>query len=319
MKIVVLDGYTLNPGDLSWDNLQSLGDCTIYDRTPAELTVERAGGAEIVLTNKTVLDRPILKQLSSLQYIGVLATGYDVVDVRAAAENDVIVTNVPAYSTESVAQMTFAHLLNLTQRVAHHDDTVAEGRWSACEDFCYWDVPLLELQNRTLGIIGLGRIGRAVARIANGFGMKVIAYNRSEARDLAVEVEMVDEVDNLFPRVDVLSLHCPLTDDNRGLIDAERLARMKSSAFLINTARGGLVEEEALADALNNGEIAGAGVDVLSAEPPAGDNPLIDADNCFVTPHIAWATRDARQRLMTTATNNVAAFLQGESQNRVNL
>ncbi|MFW6456956.1 MAG: D-2-hydroxyacid dehydrogenase [Planctomycetota bacterium] len=318
MKIVVLDGYTLNPGDLSWDDLKSLGDCTIYDRTPARLTVKRAQEAEVVLTNKTLLDRPVLEELNVLRYIGVLATGYNVVDIDAATEEGVVVTNVPAYSTESVAQMTFAHILNLTQQVGHHNDTVREGRWTECDDFCYWDTPLVELQNRTLGIIGLGRIGRAVARIAHGFGMRILAYNPSEPQNLTVNVEMVDDIDELLPQVDVLTLHCPLTDENEGMIDGERLSRMKSTAFFINTARGPLVVEEALARALEKGTIAGAGLDVLSCEPPSADNPLLDVDKCYITPHIAWATREARGRLMKTATANVAAFLRGDAQNKIN-
>lgn len=318
MKIVVLDAYTANPGDLSWDRLRSLGRCDIYDRTPAELTVHRARDADIVLTNKTVLNRPVLEQLPSLQYVGVLATGYDVVDLETASANEITVTNVPAYSTESVAQMTFAHLLNLTQRVSDHNCTVQKGRWAECKDFCYWDAPLLELQEKILGIVGLGRIGRAVARIGTGFGMQVLAYNPSQPRDCEVEVELVDDMDDLFPLVDVLTLHCPLTDDSAGMIDEARLSAMKASAFLINTARGGLIDEHALATELNGGGIAGAGLDVLSSEPPSPDNPLIGVDNCFITPHIAWATRDARQRLINQATDNVVAYLGGDPENQIN-
>lgn len=318
MKIVVLDGYTLNPGDLDWGGLEALGECEVHDRTPAEWTVPRARGAGVVLTNKTLLDRSVLEQLPELRYVGVLATGYNVVDLPAASERGVVVTNVPAYSTESVAQMTFAHLLNLAQRVAHHDATVRAGRWTASEDFCYWETPLIELCNRTLGIVGLGTIGRAVARIARAFGMGVLACNRSAPRQIPDGVTMVDTLDELLPAVDVLSLHCPLTDDNRAMINAERLERMKSSALLINTARGALIDEQALADALNCGVIAGAGLDVLSEEPPAGNSPLIGATNCFITPHISWATREARERLMATAVDNVAAFLRGEPKNQVN-
>lgn len=317
MKIVVLDGYTLNPNDLSWAALEALGGCTIHDRTAPELTVERARDAEIVLTNKTVLDRAVLEQLPVLQYIGVLATGYNVVDVAAAHERGVVVTNVPTYGTESVAQMVFAHLLNLTQHVAHHSQTVREGRWSDCVDFCYWDTPLIELQSLILGIIGLGRIGRAVAGIADAFGMCVLAYHTSAPDTADLNVEMVDNVDQLFSRADAITLHCPLTDENRELVNAERLAQMKPTAFLINTSRGPLVDERALADALNRDALAGAGIDVLAVEPPRRDNPLLTAKNCFITPHIAWATRAARSRLLDTAVENAASFLKGAPKNHV--
>ena len=317
MRIVVLDGYTLNQGDLCWARLEALGDCRIFDRTPAEQTVERAVGAEIVLTNKTVLDRAVLMRLDTLQYIGVLATGYNVVDLDAAGERGIVVTNVPAYGTPAVAQMVFAHILNLTQQVAHHAQTVRGGKWTRCEDFCYWDTPLIELQGLTLGIIGLGRIGRAVAVLAKAFGMRVMAYDPMAPPDVDPDVQRVDVMDDLFSGADILTLHCPLTDENRHLVSAERIARMKPTAFLINTARGSLVDEEALADALNRQAIAGAGLDVLSAEPPAADYPLLAAKNCFITPHIAWATRAARQRLLNTAVDNVRAFLAAAPQNQV--
>ena len=317
MKIVVLDGYTLNPGDLSWGRLETLGECTVYDRTAPEDVVERAGEAEIVLTNKTILSADVIRRLTRLRYIGVLATGYNVVDVEAAGERGIPVTNVPSYGTRSVAQMVFAHLLNLTQHVAHHAGTVREGRWAACPDFCYWDMPLFEIAGLTLGIVGFGRIGRAVAGLARAFGMKVIVY------DVIVPAEMPDgcrmaELEEVFRDADVLSLHCPLTPRTEKLVNAERLALMKPTAFLINTSRGPLIDEPALAKALNAGRLAGAGLDVLSAEPPAADNPLLTAKNCYITPHIAWATRSARQRLLSIAIDNVAAFVAGKPQNVVN-
>jgi glycerate dehydrogenase len=315
MKIVVLDGYTLNPGDLSWERLQALGACTIYDRTPSALTVERARDADVVFTNKTVLDCAVLAQLPSLRYIGVLATGYNVVDTAAASGRGIVVTNVPAYGTEAVAQMVFAHLLNLAQHVAHHAQTVRDGRWSESEDFCYWDTPLVELRGLTMGLIGLGRIGQAVARIAGAFGMRVIGCDPA-----AGDVDGVGRcrtVDEVVSQADVVSLHCPLTDDTRHIINAERLALMKPTAFLVNTSRGPLVDGPALVAALEKGTIAGAGLDVLATEPPPADEPLLTARNCAITPHIAWATRAARSRLLHAAVDNLAAFLDGSPVNRV--
>ena len=317
MKIVVLDGYTLNPGDLSWRQLERLGDCTIHDRTAPDQTVVRADGAQILLTNKTVLSGEVLDHLSGCRYIGVLATGYNVVDIGAAAKKQIVVTNVPAYSTRSVAQMVFAHILNLTQHAAHHGRTVKEGKWSVSPDFCYWDYPLVELDGKTMGIIGLGRIGRAVAELARAFGMNVIGYDKyadPSAADLCTPVEL----DEVFRRGDVVSLHCPLSPETEKLVNAERLKLMKPAAYLINTSRGPIVDERALADALNNGQIAGAGLDVLELEPPAGDNPLPAAKNCCITPHIAWATREARARLMKIVADNVKAFLAGDPHNVVN-
>ncbi|UCC22806.1 MAG: D-2-hydroxyacid dehydrogenase [Planctomycetota bacterium] len=317
MKIVVLDGYTLNPGDLSWKELEELGSCSVYDRTASELTVERAKGAEIVLTNKTVLSAEVIEQLEKLRYIGVLATGYNVVDVEAARKQGVVVTNVPAYGTESVAQMVFAHLLNLTQHVGHHAESVREGRWSECPDFCYWERPLIELEGLTMGIVGLGIIGKAVARLARAFGMKVIGYDVVRPADLAEGCRLVG-LEDVFRLGDVVSLHCPLTGETERLVNKERLGLMKRTAFLINTSRGPLVDEEALAEALNEGEIAGAGLDVAGTEPPSGDNPLLKAKNCYITPHIAWATRAARERLYRAAVENVAAFIAGRARNVVN-
>jgi glycerate dehydrogenase len=315
MKIVVLDGYTLNPGDLSWDELKALGECEVFDRTPPDRTVARAKDAEIALTNKTVLDGKVLGQLPKLRYAGVLATGYNVVDVQAARERKIVVTNVPAYSTSSVAQMVFAHLLELTHHVGHHAQSVREGRWTASADFAYWDFPLIELSGLTMGIVGYGRIGRETAAVARAFGMKVLAAGRAPKPE-AGEVEFVP-LDELFRRSDVISLHCPLTPETKGLVNAQRLALMKPTAFLINTSRGPVVDEPALADALNSGRIAGAGLDVLSVEPPPADNPLLKAKNCHISPHFAWATRAARERLMKVAVENVRQFLAGRSQNVV--
>jgi glycerate dehydrogenase len=316
-QIVVLDGYTLNPGDLSWDGLEALGLCTVYDRTAGEDTVARAGDAEIVITNKTVLSSDVIDRLANLKYIGVLATGYNVVDIEAARSRGILVANVPAYSTRSVAQMAFAHLLNLALRVGHHAQTVSSGKWSSHPDFCYWDTPLIELAGLTMGIIGFGRIGRAAAEVALALGMKVIAYDVAAPADVPRGCRLVG-LDDVFRESDVLSLHCPLTSENKGIVNEQRLAMMKTSAFLINTSRGPLVDEQALAQALNNEQIAGAGLDVLTSEPPDKDNPLLSAKNCFITPHISWATRAARARLLKVAVENVAAFLEGKPQNIVN-
>ncbi len=316
MRIVVLDSHTLNPGDLDWDALQVLGSCDIYDRTPPAQVVSRAQGAQLVLTNKTVLSRESIEKLPQLRYIGVLATGYNVVDVEAARRRGICVTNVPAYGTPSVAQMVFAHVLNLTQHVAEHAQSVRAGDWSRSEDFCYWNFPLVELAGLTMGIVGFGRIGRQTARLARAFGMKVICHDVSPAPVPPSEVQPVD-LDTLFRDSDVVSLHCPLTQANRGFVNKQRLEMMKPGAFLINTSRGPLVDELALAEALNAGRIAGAGLDVLCEEPPRADNPLLSAKNCYITPHIAWATRSARQRLMESAISNVRAFLKGDPQNVV--
>ena len=320
-KIVVLDGYTLNPGDLTWKGMESLGKCTVYNRTPPEEVVPRAQDSEIVLTNKTVLSSGVINQLPKLRYIGVLATGYNVVDTETAHTRSIPVTNVPAYGTQSVAQMVFAHLLNLAQHVAHHAETVKCGRWTSNPDFCYWDMPLIELAGLTMGIIGFGRIGRVVANLAMAFGMKVIAYDIVTPSKMPGgfpgECQFV-KMDDIFRISDVISLHCPLTPQTKNIINKERLERMKKTAFLINTSRGPLVDEQALAQALNNERIGGAGLDVLSGEPPEKNNPLLKAKNCFITPHIAWATRAARERLLKIAVDNVASFLEGTPQNVVN-
>lgn len=317
MNIVVLDGYTLNPGDLSWEGLEKLGPCKIYARTPNEQIIERAKDAEIVLTNKTVLNRERIAALPKLKYIGVLATGYNVVDIEAARERKIPVTNIPTYGTPAVAQAVFALLLELCNHAGHHAQTVRDGRWTKSADFCYWDYPLVELHGLTMGIIGYGRIGQATAAVARAFGMKVIAHDIYAKPEQHQDTEFV-ELAQIFKRSDVISLHCPLTAENKGMVNTERLAMMKPSAFLINTSRGPLVSEQALADALNSGKIAGAGLDVLAVEPPAADNPLLKAKNCFITPHIAWATHSARARLMKTAVENVQAFIAGKPQNVVN-
>jgi glycerate dehydrogenase len=316
VRIVVLDGYTLNPGDLSWAPLERLGACTVHDRTAASETVARAQGAQIVLTNKVVLDRAVLAQLPALRYVGVLATGHNIVDTAAAAERGVVVANVPGYGTASVAQLAFALLLELCQRVGDHSAAARAGRWTACADFSFTLAPLVELEGLTLGLVGCGSIGRAVARIAQGFGMRVLATTRS-GRVSGVDGVRVVDLETLLRESDVVSLHCPLTAENRELINRERLALMKASAFLINTARGGLVNERDVAEALDAGRLAGAGVDVLSSEPPKPDNPLLRARHCVVTPHLAWATRAARERLLREVVANVAAFLAGTPRNVV--
>lgn len=316
MRLAILDAYTANPGDLSWSGLEALAEGVFYDRSAASEVLHRAQDCEVLLTNKTVLNGETIRALPKLKYIGVLATGYNVVDMTAAKERGIVVTNVPGYSTPSVAQTVFALLLELTQRTGHHAQTVREGRWSQSKDFCYWDTPLEELDGLTLGIFGYGAIGERVARIGLALGMKVIAYRRQWRDAAPAGVEAVHR-SAIFERSDVISLHSPLTDDTREMINVRTIAEMKHSAFLINTARGPLVCENDLAEALNNGRIAGAGLDVLSVEPPPPDNPLISAKNCIVTPHIAWATQASRARLIETATANVAAFLAGKPQNVV--
>jgi glycerate dehydrogenase len=316
-RIVVLDGRTLNPGDIGWDPLERLGTCVIHDRTPPERVVERGAGAEILLTNKTPVTAPDIEALPSLAYIGVLATGFNIVDVDAARRRKIPVTNVPAYGTMAVTQLVFAHLFNLTHRIGHHTGAVAAGRWSSSPDFCFWDLPLLEVDGLTMGIIGWGRIGEAVGRAARAFGMKVIAYDpgRAGSNDAGVERVALDE---LFASSDVVSLHCPLTEHTRGLVSAARLSSMKRTAYLINTSRGPVIDETALENALRAGTIAGAGLDVLSVEPPPAIHPLLGAPNCFITPHIAWATTAARRRLMEGVALNIRAFLAGRPVNVVN-
>ena len=317
MNIVVLDGHTLNPGDLSWDELKALGLCEIHARTPPGEVLARAANAEIILTNKTVLGRQHLQSLQPLKYIGVLATGTNVVDLAAARERGIAVTNVPAYATASVAQLTFALMLELTLHAGHHSLSVHRGDWTRSPDFCYWERPLVEIAGRTLGLVGFGSIGRAVARIALACGMNVLVNVRRPPTETTAGVRFVD-LETVFRESDVLSLHCPLTAETRHLVNAERLDWMKPGAFLINTGRGPLVDEPALAEALNSGRIAGAGLDVLSVEPPTAENPLLHARNCIITPHLGWATLAARTRLLRVAVENVRAFLSGKPQNVVN-
>ena len=318
MNIVVLDGYTLNPGDLSWDGLKQIGDVTIYDRTPTDQIVERAAGAEIVFTNKTPLNKEVIYQLSTLKYIGVLATGYNVVDTEAAKENGIIVTNIPGYGTDSVAQMVFALLLELCHHVQSHSELVRQGKWAQSVDFCYWDYPLVELAGKTMGIIGFGNIGRKVADIATAFGMHIIANDKQQTDQSSRKNFKWADVNQLLEEADVVSIHCPLFPETKGLINRESLKLMKKTAFLLNTARGPVIVDEDLAEALNNRTIAGAGIDVLSVEPPSNDNPLFAAKNCIITPHIAWATKEARTRLMDIAVNNLLSFLNGSPVNIVN-
>ena len=317
MNIVILDGYAANPGDLSWDELKTLGECTIYECTPREKIMERAEHAEIILTNKTPIDAEAMDVLLNLKYIGVLATGYNIVDVQAAKERGIVVTNIPAYSTDSVAQMVFAHLLNICQQVQHHSEEVRKGRWSQSPDFCFWDTPLIELAGKRIGLVGLGHTGMRTARLAIAFGMEVCAYTSKTSLQLPPEIKKM-ELDELFAQCDVVSLHCPLTPETRGMVDARRLALMKPTAILINTGRGPLVNEQDLADALNAGRIYAAGLDVLGEEPPSPNNALLSAKNCYITPHIAWASEAARERLMRIALDNVKAFIEGKPMNVVN-
>jgi glycerate dehydrogenase len=318
MKIVVLDGNTLNPGDLSWKRLFKLGEVVLHDRTPADKIIERSLGAEVLITNKTPFSESTINSLPDLKYIGVLATGYNVVDTEAAKRRNIIVTNVPAYSTISVAQLTFALLLELCHHMQRQSDSVMQGKWAKSPDFSYSDFPLIELSGKTFGIIGFGNIGKKVADIATVFGMNIIAASRHQTDQSERKNFRWAEVNEVLEKADVVSIHCPLTPETKGLINAESLKKMKRSAFLINTSRGPVVIEEDLADALNNGIIAGAGIDVLSIEPPSKDNPLFKAKNCLITPHIAWATKEARVRLMDIAVNNVEAFINGKPVNVVN-
>ncbi|WP_276962267.1 D-2-hydroxyacid dehydrogenase [Bacteroides graminisolvens] len=316
MKIVVLDGYGLNPGDLSWDAVSQLGELTVYNRTSSEEVIERSAGAEAILTNKTVITAEIMEALPDLKYIGVLATGYNVVNIDAAREKGIVVTNIPAYSTPSVAQMVFAHILNIAQQVQHHSEEVRKGRWTNNADFCFWDTPLIELREKKIGLVGLGHTGFNTARIAIGFGMQVTAYTSKSSLQLPPEIKK-RTLDELFSECDIVSLHCPLTDETKELVNAERLRLMKPTAILINTGRGPLVNEQDLADALNAGKLYAAGLDVLSSEPPKADNPLLTARNCYITPHIAWASLEARTRLMDILVENIKAFQAGKPVNNV--
>lgn len=316
MMIVILDGYTANPGDLSWKGLEALGEVTVYDRTKPEETVARAANADIVLTNKVVINREVIAQLPQLRYIGVLATGYNVVDIEAAHERGIIVTNVPAYSTESVAQMVFAHLLTVTNRTEHYAILNRNGRWSTNPDFCYWDTEMTELAGKTFGIVGLGNIGSRVAQIALAFGMKVKALTSKNADALPTGIEKAS-LEDLLATSDVVSLHCPLTEKTRQMINGETLRLMKSTAILINTGRGPLVDDQAIAEALEEKRLTAFCADVLTEEPPKADHPLLKQPNAFITPHIAWATKEARGRLIQVATDNVRSFLSGRAINMV--
>ena len=317
MTIVVLDGYGANPGDLSWERLYELGEVSIYDRTAPDEIVERAKGAEAIFTNKVIIDKQVMQQLPRLRYIGVLATGYNVVDMDEASRRGITVTNIPAYSTFSVAQMTFAHILNITNRIGRYARHNKNGRWCSSVDFCYWDTPLHELAGKTMGIVGLGNIGMHVAKIAQDFGMDVFALTSKNSSDLPEGIRKTT-LEGLLAVSDILSLHCPLTDDTFEMINKQTLAKMKQGSILINTGRGPLVNEQDVADALYSGHLAGYGADVLTKEPPAEDCPLLKAPNAFITPHIAWATVEARERLMNTAFENLADFINGTPQNVVN-
>lgn len=317
MKIVVLDGYAVNPGDLSWEALKEIGQLTVYDRTAPEDILKNIGDAEIVITNKVVFDAELILKLKSVKYIGVFATGYNTIDVATAARRGIVVTNIPAYSTDSVAQMTFAHILNITNRVDHYARENRVGRWSRCNDFCYTDTPLFELSGKTLGLIGLGNIGTKVARIALEFGMHVSAFTSKSIAELPNHIQKMT-MSGLLATSDILSIHCPLTDTTRNLINATSLSKMRPGAILINTSRGPIVNEHDVADALRCGRLAAYGADVMSVEPPAADNPLLGLPNAFITPHIAWATREARLRLVDIAVANVKAFVSGSPLNVVN-
>lgn len=318
MKITILDGYTLNPGDLSWEGFHQLGEVALYDRTPAELILERSKDADILITNKTPLSEELISQLPKLKYIGVLATGYNVVDIEAARKRKIPVTNIPTYGTISVAQMVFALILELCHHVQEHNVAVHNGDWTNCQDFCFWNFPLVELEGKTLGIIGFGRIGQQTADIAQAFGMNVIAYDHHQSDQSLRKGFRWVELSQLLAESDIVSLHCPLFPETQGIINKENLSKMKQSAFVINTSRGPLIVDEDLAAALNDGVIAGAGLDVLSVEPPKADNPLLTAKNCIITPHISWATKEARARLMDIAVENLQKFLEGNPIHVVN-
>ncbi len=320
MKIVVLDGYTENPGDLSWDGLGALGELTVYDRTSLtdeQEIISRIGDAEIVYTNKTPITKTVLDACPNMQFISVLATGYNVVDCAAARDRNIPVTNVPAYGTAAVGQFTIALLLEICHHVAHHSEAVHAGRWETANDFCFWDYPLIELAGKAMGIIGFGRIGQQTARIAKAMGMEILAYSRTET-DAGREIGTYVDLDTLLARSDVISLHCPLFPETKGMINRETIAKMKDGVILLNSSRGPLIVEQDLADALNCGKVYAAGLDVVSMEPIRGDNPLLTAKNCLITPHIAWAPRESRQRIMDCAEANLKAFLAGIPVNVVN-
>lgn len=324
MKIVVLDGYTLNPGDITWEGLEKLGEVTVYDRTAytlegIDLIVERAKDAEAVFINKTPLSREVLDKLPNLRFIGVLATGYNIVDVAAASEKGITVTNIPTYGTDSVGQMAIALLLEMCHHVGAHGDSVMRGEWANNVDWCYWNYPLIELSGKTMGIIGYGRIGQSTGRIAQALGMKVLAFDSYQNKDLVSETMEYIDLDALFEKSDVIVLHCPLFESTKGIINKNTIAKMKDGVMIVNNSRGPLVIEEDLAEALNSGKVAGAALDVVSSEPIKADNPLLKAKNCIITPHISWAPKESRQRLMDIAVDNLEKFLAGAPVNIVNL
>ena len=317
MKIVNLDGYATNPGDLSWDNFRQYGDYTVYDRTAPSQIIERAKDADILFINKCVITAEMLEQMPKLKYVGLQSTGYNVIDCAAARKRGITISNIPAYSTNAVAQLVFAFILQITNKVTLHSDAVHQNEWCECPDFCFWKAPLSELDGKTIGIIGFGSIGKRVTKIAKAFGMKVMAYTPHPAPEAYPDVVFC-ELDTLLSSSDIVTCHCPLTPDTTGIINREALSKMKASAILINTSRGPVVDEQALADALNNGTIAAAGLDVLSTEPPKESNPLLTAKNCYITPHIAWAGYETRARLLRILEENLKAFLDGKPQNVVN-
>jgi len=318
MKIVVLDGYTLNPGDLSWEGLKEFGDTVIYDRTPANMTLERIGNAEIVITNKTVIDRAVLESCPAICYVGVLATGYNVVDVEAARKRGIAVTNIPTYGTSAVGQFAIALLLEICHHIGLHGQSVGAGEWTKSPDFCYWKRPLIELDGKTMGIIGFGHIGRKTGLIAQALGMRILAGGSRRIEALESETVKYVEMDELFNKSDVISLHCPLYEKTKGIINRDSIAKMKDGVIIINTSRGGLIVEEDLAEALNSGKVYAAGLDVVSIEPVRADNPLLTANNCIITPHIAWAPVETRARLLNIAVDNLRSFLARAPVNVVN-
>ena len=320
MKIVVLDGYTLNPGDLSWDDIRQFGDLKVYDRTEfdSKEILKNIGDAEIIFTNKTPLSKSVLNQVPHLKYIGVLATGFNNIDIETAKSHGITVTNVPTYGTQAVAQFTMALLLELCHHVGAHSDAVKQGEWTASPDFCFWNSPLIELDGKTLGIIGFGKIGQATAQMAQAFGLNILAYNRSKNPDLESETCKYVALDELFKLSDIISLHCPQTESTKGIINKANIDKMKDGVMIINTARGGLIVEEDLKTALNSEKVAGAAVDVVSTEPIEAENPLLDAKNCIITPHIAWAPKASRSRMMQTTVENLKSYLEGNPINVVN-
>lgn len=321
MKIVVLDGFTLNPGDLDWKGLETIGECVVYDRTSlnnVQEAIDRIGDAEIVFTNKTPMPKILFDACPSIKFVGVLATGYNVVDINAAKEKGVIVTNIPTYGTAAVGQFTIALLLEICHHIGHHNETVHDGKWEHNPDWCFWDYPLIELDGKTIGIIGYGRIGQSTGKIAQALGMKVLAYDEYKNPSLESETCKYVELDELLKQSDVIALHCPLFPNTQGIINKENIAKMKDGVIILNDSRGPLIVEQDLADALNSGKVAAAGLDVVSTEPIKGNNPLLNAKNCIITPHIAWAPKESRKRLMDIAVNNLKAFIAGNPVNVVN-